>query len=520
MRIVPRHARRALPAMFLLVAIWLTALWTLAGAPRAAVSAESAQENFLPDTAWLLRVGPRTTRVADFVDSYFASLVQFRPSPDSAGRVEFLKSIRDKDVIGLTALALDPPLGFEQRAIMREHTQRVLSNALYQRMVLDSVKITDEDTRELWRQEGYKQHFRQILFDDRPTAERVRRDLVLGRVTWRNAVRQYDRTKGRKDPDGDIGWLSRTDLQPDLAFQVFGLKPGETSEVVEDRQGFHLVQSLEQKPQTAPLYGTVARSLRWQLADYRKSILANRFQAQLANEAHFVPDSANLAYASSRFKSSIQFNQQALAPTFEIQGSVPEFAPEDTGRVLATWDGGVMTIHRMLVRYSQLSPLVRPSLNSPEAMTSYVRSAALEPSLADFARKMGLERAPDVMAAIEKRKEQLLVEQMYRDSVSAFVRVSREDERKYYEDHEHEYVTFPKARIRRDPARDGTGCRLPQTGARGGSLGRGGAAAGFAPYGEGVRQHPGTSPGRCRALPQGDLRRAAARPGDGCRPGS
>src|SRR5689334_6218931 len=61
---------------------------------------------FLPDTTWLIRVGPRVTRARDFVNSYFTSDPQYRPGVDSAGRVQFMNSIIHKDVLGLTALAI------------------------------------------------------------------------------------------------------------------------------------------------------------------------------------------------------------------------------------------------------------------------------------------------------------------------------------------------------------------------------------------------------------------------------
>src|SRR5262249_12283244 len=64
---------------------------------------------FLPDTALLVRVEDRVTRVHDFVDAYFGSYAEYRPKPDSAGRVEFMNSIINKEVLGLTALASNRP---------------------------------------------------------------------------------------------------------------------------------------------------------------------------------------------------------------------------------------------------------------------------------------------------------------------------------------------------------------------------------------------------------------------------
>ena len=146
---------------------------------------------FLPDTAVLARVGARTTRVRDFVSAYFNSYAEVRPSPDSLGRVEFLNSMVNKEILALSVLSLDSPLTFEERTQMRQHRQRVLSNALYQRVVLDSVIVTEDELRDLYSQFRYEQRFRHILLPDRATAERVRQLLLGGKLDWNQARRQH-----------------------------------------------------------------------------------------------------------------------------------------------------------------------------------------------------------------------------------------------------------------------------------------------------------------------------------------
>src|SRR5262252_212287 len=133
---------------------------------------------FLPDSVWLLRVGPRVTTVGDYVRAWFTSYPEYRPAGDSAGRVQFLNSLLHKDVLGMTALALNRPQGFEDRLALRETRQRSLANAVYQRFVRDSVVVTDAEVRAQWESYKWQQHFRHILVADRATADRVRRELI------------------------------------------------------------------------------------------------------------------------------------------------------------------------------------------------------------------------------------------------------------------------------------------------------------------------------------------------------
>src|SRR5438874_1241899 len=111
------------------------------GAPRRIRYIGSVPDTgqFLPDTTWLLQVGPRVTRVGDYIERWFGAYPEFRPPPDSLGRVKFMESLVNKDVMALTALALDHPLGFEDRLALRETRLRSLATAVYQGFVRDSV---------------------------------------------------------------------------------------------------------------------------------------------------------------------------------------------------------------------------------------------------------------------------------------------------------------------------------------------------------------------------------------------
>src|SRR5206468_2051533 len=139
---------------------------------------------FLADSVWLLRVGPRVTTAGRFVEDYFASYPEYRPAQDSLGRVQFLQSILNKDVLGLTAVALDHPLGFEDRLAIREARERALARAVYRRFVSDSVKTTEQELRAQWETYGWDQHVRHLLLADRNAADKVRRELISGRIAW------------------------------------------------------------------------------------------------------------------------------------------------------------------------------------------------------------------------------------------------------------------------------------------------------------------------------------------------
>lgn len=55
---------------------------------------------------------------------------------------------------------------------------------------------------------------------------------------------------GTKDKGGDLGWFGPSDMDPDFSKAAYALKPGEISEVVQTKFGFHIIKLEERKTET------------------------------------------------------------------------------------------------------------------------------------------------------------------------------------------------------------------------------------------------------------------------------
>ncbi len=103
-------------------------------------------------------------------------------------------------------------------------------------------------------------HLRQILVDDRERAEEARRALARGEDFARVAARLSQEPKAQLG--GDQGRLAREDLPPAFADVIFGLEPGEVTDVIAADYGFHLFQVLERYPAEALTLAQVAGEIR------------------------------------------------------------------------------------------------------------------------------------------------------------------------------------------------------------------------------------------------------------------
>lgn len=400
---------------------------------------------FLPNDAVLARVDDEPITVGEFIDGYFSSLIEFRPSTDSLGRVEFLDAMINKEVLAAVAREADVPLNFGDRIVLRGHERTILSNVLYRRIVLDSLNVTEEDIQREYETFKWQVRVRHILVTDGAEAQRIQRELKNGDITWEEAFEKYSETEGRGEY-GELGWITRMGADVLLSEVLWVLEPGEISEPYNDPEGYHIFQCIGRREFPAPDIEAVRKQIMTAIRQRNTTEIADALQRRLAREAQMSFDTTNIRWAAGHFQPPSRVVQEAAGPNLVINVHLPHFDPADTSRVLARYDAGVITLGTLLKEYGALNAAGRPAINTVESMTSYLRAVGTDDRRVDLARSMGLDKDPDYVAAMAKREEQLRVEHLYEDSVTSKIYVPKEARQEYYEANVHKYVTWPSVR--------------------------------------------------------------------------
>jgi hypothetical protein len=391
---------------------------------------------YLPDTAIIGRVDGRVFRVREFRERWFASYFLDRPKTDSAGRYEFLQSMVNKEVLAALAREVARPLSFEDRSVLRETRQRLLSNVTFARLVGDSAHYTTQEVRDLYELGNYRFRLQRIVTNDLPTAERARADLAAKRLSWTEAVKRYSNGWGDKGPDGDAGWVKRTDFELVNAMGVFTLPDGAVSGVFRDRGGWQLVRIVERRPDKQPALASLGKALAREVLAIKLNQRTEQVRDLIRRRIGMTYDSTNIAWASALFADTERRAQGTPeAPVIDMAGNVPEFEPADTSRVLCRWRDGRFTLDGFITAYNAISPMARDKVGSFGAFRSVLDRFVLEPYMADLALERGLERDSVVVEGMAKKEEQLRVEHLFADSVEAKLWVSNEERHAYYESH-------------------------------------------------------------------------------------
>jgi len=215
------------------------------------------------------------------------------------------------------------------------------------------------------------------------------------------------------------------------------LPVGSISPVLKDSTWFSVYKVLDQREQGKAVRASATQELRNQEIAKR----AEQVSARYRKEIKMTIDSSNVAWVAKQFPHQVG----GTANQVVIDVSVPKIPAADTARILATSSAGRVTVGRLLEYYRALPDLQRPSLDTPETVRQTIDVILLEPYYERTAREMGLDKDPMAISLIERRREELLVEHLYQDSIMSKIFIPPADRRKYYKDRQHQFVTAPNA---------------------------------------------------------------------------
>ncbi|MDO9023258.1 SurA N-terminal domain-containing protein [Zwartia sp.] len=114
----------------------------------------------------------------------------------------------------------------------------------------------------------------------RVTAEDVAQRAKAAPQSFAALAREFSQDSGSASQGGDLGWISKNMLVPQVETSVFELEPGKISNVVESPFGFHIINVVEVQPASVKPLAEVKDDI---TNEIRKQLAAEQF-AQLASK--------------------------------------------------------------------------------------------------------------------------------------------------------------------------------------------------------------------------------------------
>lgn len=146
----------------------------------------------------------------------------------------------------------------EVEDLVRQARNRILVSKLIEQEVDKKITVTDADIKTYYDNHTdefivpYRLRASHILLRDRAEAESILSRIKAGEL-FEELAKKYsmDPTASK---GGDLGYVSKGQLIPEIEEALFALKNGDLSDVIQSKYGFHILKATgEAKPQTKEL---------------------------------------------------------------------------------------------------------------------------------------------------------------------------------------------------------------------------------------------------------------------------
>ncbi|HAJ33022.1 MAG TPA: hypothetical protein DCK79_06585 [Candidatus Atribacteria bacterium] len=137
---------------------------------------------------------------------------------------------------------------------IKKMTEQILVQALIEREILDKIDVNNEEISEYYKlnkdsfTEKEQVHLYNILLETEEEAKNVLEQLKAGEDFSEIAIEKSTGPSAAKG--GDLGYLSKGTIIPEIEDVVFSLELEELSEVVKTDFGFHILKITDKKPET------------------------------------------------------------------------------------------------------------------------------------------------------------------------------------------------------------------------------------------------------------------------------
>lgn len=181
---------------------------------------------------------------------------------------------------------------------IKKMSEQILVQVLIEREILDKIKVNDEEVLEYYEQnkdsftEKEQVYLYNILLETEEEAQDVLEQLEAGGDFSEIAIEKSAGPSATQG--GDLGYLTRGTIIPEIEEVVFALELEELSEVIKTDFGFHILKITEKKPESVTALEEVKEDIIQTLLPDKQKVAFENFVEELKS------------------KSEIEINEEAL----------------------------------------------------------------------------------------------------------------------------------------------------------------------------------------------------------------
>jgi len=307
-----------------------------------------------------------------------------------------------------------------------------LLDVLYLREIEDKISVDEKEVRALYDSLEYKVKSSHILVKSEELALLLSDSLDNGADFGDLAV-NHSIDPSAKQNRGELDYTLWGRTAMPYSEAIFNLNPGEISRPFQTAFGWHIVRVDDRIPNDErKSYEFMRKSLKEAIKNNYRVQLLDSFMTAVEERFPVTIEEAAIEYLVH--KRELLYPQQLLETMPKNDFDLRQLDRHEKELVLATWDGGQMTLGQYLVMIQKQRSDIRPDLDDYDSMAKFIFKQNIMELLTTEARRKGIEDDPEYTRKIKRFKDLTMAIIIENDSIPINNPVTEEEIRKYYDD--------------------------------------------------------------------------------------
>lgn len=230
------------------------------------------------------------------------------------GKDKFLDELIKRELIYQHALKMKLDKDPEYLDKTREFEKMTLVSLVLKKEVEDKAAVDDAEVKSFYDKNadkftiGTELRASHILVETEKEAKDIHARIKKGE-SFGDLAKKYSKDRGSADKGGDVGYFTRGKMVPEFENAAASLKPGEVSEPVKTRFGYHIIKLTEIKQGNRASFEQSAESIHRQLLGEKRKNLFDTYVEKLKKDMKVVKNETNLKSISLPWEQSGEAKQ-------------------------------------------------------------------------------------------------------------------------------------------------------------------------------------------------------------------
>ncbi|UCC45258.1 MAG: peptidylprolyl isomerase, partial [Candidatus Zixiibacteriota bacterium] len=254
----------------------------------------------------------------------------------------------------------------EVARVVLANRPRFLLDALYSKEVVEKTDVTDAEISLFYDRLEFKMRAFQVLVDDEDTAQMIFERLKEGADIEQMAF-EYSTDPSAKRNRGDVGYFVWGAMVDEFQEACLAMEIGELSPPVKSTFGYHIIKLVDKAPNEARTsFEEMKESIRRQILNRKRSTLTQEYFTMIREKYPIVIDPAPCEYVLHKREGL--YPPQLLKNLPRSDFDLEQLDRDERELVLATWEGGQVSIGEYLALIQNVPVQYRPDLDDYDSL--------------------------------------------------------------------------------------------------------------------------------------------------------